>query len=26
VRIDGAFVRAKLGPVIQREDLTRFIL
>ena len=26
VRVDGAFVRAKLGPVIQREDLTRFIL
>ena len=26
VRIDGSFVRAKLGPVVQREDLTRFIL
>src|SRR5262249_39209242 len=26
VRIDGKFVRDKLGPITQREDLTKFIL
>ena len=26
VTIDGPFVRSKLGPIMQREDLSRFIL
>jgi ATP-dependent HslUV protease ATP-binding subunit HslU len=26
VKVDGAFVRDKLGPIIQSEDLSKFIL